>query len=79
MSRKDYKLIATALSKARPKHWIETLNGYQWNIDCIAIADALALDNPRFDRKCFLTATATNVLDAEEEPNATHRVKGSTL
>jgi hypothetical protein len=53
MTRKDYVLIAEALARAdRP--YAE--GRAQHRTDCEAIADALAQDNPRFDRERFLKA-----------------------
>jgi hypothetical protein len=55
MSRKHYVALAAALASNRP------LEGQpqaveQWTTDCKRIADALASDNPRFDRDRFIGA-----------------------
>lgn len=60
MTRKDYILIAGALQTARvkaenkpgvlPKSWEVPMN-----FDAEHVADALATDNPRFDREHFLS------------------------
>ncbi len=52
MTRKDYVLIAEALRESRPQ-----MGGIEgWNCAAIGVADALARDNPRFDRERFLKA-----------------------
>lgn len=56
MTKKDYELIARALKRAH-----ENVNGGQTVEDGAKLAaeylaDALAQDNPRFDRERFLTA-----------------------
>jgi hypothetical protein len=62
MTRKDYILIAEALKSVDPQ---PTTPGddrvcrrtYQgWSCACIAVCNALANDNPRFDRDRFLKA-----------------------
>lgn len=65
MTRKDYVLIAGALKSS---HVSNTLNNgnralYNNGIDNAAslIADALARDNPRFDRERFLKACGVEV------------------
>lgn len=62
MTRKDYVLIAEALREARvdiqckePEEQVQTLkDGVSYAADWIA--DALAGENPRFDRNRFLKA-----------------------
>jgi hypothetical protein len=53
MTRKDYQLIADVLSKFTAE------GGVTIERDAMAydLADALALDNPRFDRERFLVAS----------------------
>jgi hypothetical protein len=58
MTRKDYVLIAEAAATARPnprsdrgKDWYDG-----WHVTVCALANALANDNPRFDRERFLKA-----------------------
>ena len=55
MSRKDYEIIAAALAAAR--HGFVS-DEYKQAVFITAgfIADALAADNPRFDRERFLAA-----------------------
>lgn len=61
MTRKDYVLIADALkcvrtsAAGRDEGELEDRLA-QWSEDCEAVADALANDNPRFDRDRFLKA-----------------------
>ena len=55
MTRKDYRLIAAALKAARA----EANNAHEFLANSIAarvLANALANDNPRFDRAKFLEA-----------------------
>ena len=59
MTRKDYILIAAAL--ARPiKPFSTSAQTHAalitWEDTCRHVADALARDNPRFDRERFLKA-----------------------
>lgn len=54
MTRKDYILIAAALKEARDTIASEYHLGYKQAAYCLA--DALARDNPRFDRERFLKA-----------------------
>lgn len=58
MSKKDYELIAAAFRAARPcavgdrgRDWYDG-----WHAVVDSVADALASDNPRFDRARFLAA-----------------------
>lgn len=59
MTRKDYVLIAEAIRRATPHPLCELdaplLRQQHGNV-AARIADALASDNPRFDRARFLTA-----------------------
>lgn len=58
MTRKDYVLIAAALASAQPDPYADGARFLerQHKRDCEDIADALASDNPRFDRARFLRA-----------------------
>ena len=60
MTRKDYVLIAKAIKSSRVSNYLDNPNRalYLNGIDNAAhnMADALASDNPRFDRDKFLTA-----------------------
>lgn len=71
MTRKDYIAIANAMRKGRPiqdtlpspmihdmPRWQDNQQHKlrQWEYDRMAIADALAIDNPRFDRARFYAA-----------------------
>jgi hypothetical protein len=58
MTRRDYVSIASTLRRSQPfadePHHLD-----QWVTDVRAIADTLAADNPRFDRKRFYAACAS--------------------
>jgi hypothetical protein len=58
MTKKDYKLIAAALKGAhvslRVHFPVAAFLG--WRVAADRVADALAQDNPRFDRARFLKA-----------------------
>jgi hypothetical protein len=58
MTRKDYILIADALKAARSSYTLPNVAIYHNGIANAAqrLADALARDNPRFDRERFLKA-----------------------
>lgn len=65
MTRKDYIALAQVLRIARPRAFkpnecttVQPTYGAmsQWEHDRAAIADALAADNERFDRKQFYEA-----------------------
>jgi hypothetical protein len=59
MTRKDYILIASALKSAR----LEAAGKYEYLANSIAarkLANALATDNPRFDRDKFLIASGAH-------------------
>ena len=59
MTRKDI-LIAAALKRQQPaEHW-DANKRCQFGLDVNSIADALASDNPRFDRERFLKACGVN-------------------
>ena len=64
MTRKDYVLLASAIAKG-----IDDANGTN-GLTAYAIieriADALESDNPRFDRKRFITATRATRARREE-------------
>ena len=55
MTRKDYILIAAALNSVRP-HNHDFSDVVKCDAHAHAVAEALAQDNPRFDRARFLTA-----------------------
>lgn len=55
MTRKDYILIAEALRYGRIDAYSQDQRD-QHEVDAAHIADALARDNPRFDRERFLKA-----------------------
>lgn len=65
MTRKDYVRLASALAgnKVRPIAGWENVHA-QWCGDVLAIADALAADNPRFDRDRFYAACRLTAEDA---------------
>lgn len=59
MSKKDYEIIAAALLGARKRTadivpWGDYADG--WRLSVLALADALARDNGRFDRGRFYAA-----------------------
>ena len=56
MTRKDYEVLAAALADARPTANENKAWHSQHCIDALAVADALARDNARFDRARFLKA-----------------------
>ena len=72
MTKKDYELIALGLRMAKPSRNInpypieaqgqKIIDVYAygkdnaWNNACKTLADYLSTDNPRFDKKRFLTA-----------------------
>ncbi len=60
MTRKDYVLLAEALLGAKPARWHDGAQNSQHCADCMSIADALARDNPRFDRHRFLVAAGVH-------------------
>ena len=55
MTRKDYVVLARALSLTKPKH-DDGEPRAQWEHDLTVVCNALAADNPRFDRTRFLQA-----------------------
>ena len=55
MTRKDYILLAKAIGGSR---FVVQPNKYQWLTTVDAVGDALAKDNPRFDRGRFVAAVA---------------------
>ena len=57
MTRKDYVLIAKAIAKAYTisDNHVDAVDTIAFVTECIA--DALADDNPRFDRARFIKAT----------------------
>lgn len=61
MTKKDYILISRALRRALPTNpFTEPVTaGAQYDACVTALADALAVDNPRFDRARFLDACGT--------------------
>lgn len=60
MTRKDYVALAAAISEARAK--TDDLPGaaYTLSMATVTIANALAADNPRFDRARFYAAAGTS-------------------
>ncbi len=57
MTRKDYILIAAAIKAAATEYPDERPDAKQQQEDvAFSIAEALASDNPRFDRERFLKA-----------------------
>ena len=60
MTRKDYVLIAAALAAAARNVTAAGMTDHTahtvWQECAATVADALAQDNPRFDRERFLTA-----------------------
>lgn len=56
MTRKDYKLLANAVLKARDNPLVAGRETSGINLVVREIADALASDNPRFDRSMFIEA-----------------------
>jgi hypothetical protein len=55
MTRKDYELIA-AVFKAQRTEYILEHHKYAVESAVLDMADALAAENPRFDRERFLAA-----------------------
>lgn len=61
MTKKDYEIIADVFVKAQPGRW-DSLRDHtsygqvMWSDLRSKMADALAADNPKFDRAKFLTA-----------------------
>lgn len=57
MTKKDYALIAQALKEAQPSWDDYSGEAYDQHCnDCEVVAEALARDNPRFNRERFLKA-----------------------
>ena len=61
MTRKDYRVIAAALAVVRPNRYdddsYDLSPAYRtWAATRDSMADALAEDNPRFDRDLFVAA-----------------------
>lgn len=59
MTRKDYVAIAAALKSTKPSYNSDHVTlavVMQHRASCVAVAKALANDNPRFDRERFLDA-----------------------
>jgi hypothetical protein len=54
MTRKDYRLLAEALLASRPSFNEDLEARIQWRVTQQVIADALAKENPRFDRAVSL-------------------------
>jgi hypothetical protein len=59
MTRKDYVLLASAISAVRQYSYLSGVPQFEAGIDQItgAISEVLKQDNPRFDRERFITAT----------------------
>lgn len=56
MTKKEYEIIAKALAASRPKaenHLGAEFKDEQWMADVTQLCDALAQDNPRFDKEKF--------------------------
>ena len=72
MTKKDYELIAEGLRLAMPGPTVPTSldqfdiqayrkgRGDAWRNTCKTVADRLALANPRFSTRMFLTACGLN-------------------
>jgi hypothetical protein len=56
MTRKDYIVLAAALSRALPAEPVDAIALFTWRTTVRSIADALQADNPRFDRRRFYAA-----------------------
>lgn len=56
MITKDYERLVKALWYQKPGLWPGHAANSEWAADIRALADALASDNPRFDRTRFYTA-----------------------
>jgi len=56
MTRKNYIALAAALSEARDRTRTTLGSGYVLSMATVTIANALAADNPRFDRARFFAA-----------------------
>ena len=56
MTKKDYVRIAAALARSKDAFRGSDGMRVQWQEDVSVIADALADDNPKFDRARFLKA-----------------------
>jgi hypothetical protein len=71
MTRKDYILIAAALNEARTQFPTERPDAEQQSEDdAYSVADALAKDNPRFNRARFLGACTGNYLTGRDRPRS---------
>ena len=62
MTKKDYSIIAAVLAKTRPDDVLRaqgvcTPSRSLWAYTVCEMADALKLDNARFDRSRFIAAT----------------------
>jgi capsule polysaccharide export protein KpsE/RkpR len=60
MTRKDYQLIAEVIREQGADLVYQNSEKARHDLTAHALADALALDNPRFDRARFLTACGVN-------------------
>ncbi|HVE35363.1 MAG TPA: hypothetical protein VNC18_17490 [Gemmatimonadaceae bacterium] len=56
MTRKDYVALAAAIAEARERTRTTLGSGYVLSMATVTIANALAADNPRFDRGRFFAA-----------------------
>lgn len=56
MTKKHYEVIAYRLNETRPYATAEEMVKYRWAKDVIAVANALAEFNPRFNRNKFYEA-----------------------
>ncbi len=56
MTRKDYIVLAEALRSTKPSVTSSWQHDEQWELDVVAIAEALKRDNPRMNYDKFFTA-----------------------
>jgi hypothetical protein len=66
MTAQDYRILAAAVSTAAAEIWERQPNHRATSAAAVGtvirhLSDALALDNPRFDREKFLEACIRNV------------------
>lgn len=63
MTAKDYSLIAAALcyTRSTAKPDLPPVAVSMWERTCHDVADALARDNPRFDRARFMRACGVSL------------------
>jgi len=63
MTRKDYRIIAAALAKAKPFSQENSERMGTWRSACHYLCDALKDDNARFDMLTFLSACRHRSID----------------